>query len=94
MAKKAVKKAGKKAGAKKAAKPTFRLTASANDAEKRDYSKVDAEHTDADKKRWVMIKQRGNWSFQKAAAPAATAPQTICHYDPNTGTWTDCYDVT
>ena len=88
MAKKAVKKA-----AKKASKGTFKITATAEHARKRGLTKVPATHDHEDRERWVMVKQRGNWSFQKAATTTASAPQTICHYDPNTGTWTDCYDT-
>jgi hypothetical protein len=88
------KKASKKAKKKRASKPTFKIPPTAAHAEKAGYPEAPAEHTHKDKQRWVMLKQRGNWSFQKAATATAIKPQTICHYDPNTGTWTDCYNVT
>jgi hypothetical protein len=87
MAKKAVKKARKKA-----AKGTFKIPTAAQ--AKKKYPQVAAAHTREDRQRWVMVKQRGNWSYEKTGAATASAPQTICHYDPNTGTWTDCYNVT
>jgi hypothetical protein len=78
----------------KGSRSTFRIPATAAQAKKSGYAAASAGHTHEDKRRWVMVKQRGNWSFQKAASVTAIKPQSICHYDPNTGTWTDCYDAT
>ncbi len=84
------KKTGKKAG-KKASKKMFKIPRTAAQARKMG-SETSAKHGHDDRQRWVMVKHR-NWSFERAGAAIASKPQTICHYDPNTGTWTDCSNI-
>ena len=42
---------------------------------------------------WVMVKQAGNWGFQKATTARASGSHWVCYYDPGTKTWTDCHYV-
>jgi hypothetical protein len=64
----------------------------AQQAEKNDtYSKVTAKPSAIEKKKWVMLKQKGKWQFAKAASATASGPHTVCYYDPNTGFYDDCH---
>jgi hypothetical protein len=57
----------------------------ATEAKKRGYKEVaKVKHADlssAEKKKWALVKPS-----------AATGPQTICYYDPNTGEYDDCHE--
>ena len=51
------------------------------------------EHSDSEKKKWVMLKQKGKWGFEKAASATVSGSHTVCYYDPNTGFYDDCHTV-
>jgi len=62
-------------------------------AKKKNYAKVAVEHSDRERSKWVMLKQKGKWGFEKAASATVTGSHTVCYYDPNTGFYDDCHTV-
>jgi hypothetical protein len=75
------------------AKTTRKLPKTAGQAKMKGYTKVTVKHSKAEKKKWALVKHKGNWGFAKAASAAAAGPHTVCYYDPNTGFYDDCHTV-
>jgi hypothetical protein len=75
------------------AKVAKKIPSTAKLAKKKGYAKVTVEHGVKEKKKWVMLKQRGNWAFAKAGSATASGSHTVCYYDPNTGLYDDCHTV-
>jgi hypothetical protein len=46
-----------------------------------------------EKKKWVMLRQKGQWHFARAATATASGHHIVCYYDPNTGFYDDCHMV-
>ena len=57
------------------------------------YQKAKAKPSLNEKKKWVMLKQKGKWEFARAATATASGPHIVCYYDPNTGFYDDCHVV-
>ena len=55
------------------------------------YKKLAKKHTDNEKRRWLLLKQKGKWRLARAASATASGPHTVCYYDPSTGFYDDCY---
>lgn len=62
-------------------------------ATKAGYKKVSLDHGARTKQQWVMLKQKGKWSFAAAASAKAAGRHTVCYYDPATGFYDDCHTV-
>lgn len=60
-------------------------------APKSKYKKATVKHSLNEKKKWVMLKQKGKWLFARTASATASGPHTVCYYDPNTGFYSDCH---
>jgi hypothetical protein len=68
-----------------------KLPKSAKDAEARHYIGIAGKHSAAEKRKWVLVKQKRNWTLARAASSVPTGPHTVCYYDPNTGFYDDCH---
>lgn len=44
-------------------------------------------------KKWAMIKQKGQWSFEKVSSTTVSGSHIICYYNPETGNWDDCHTI-
>jgi hypothetical protein len=60
-------------------------------AKKRYDKQLTIEHSTTEKKKWVMVKQRGRWRFAEAENTRLRGPHTVCYYDPNTGFYSNCH---
>ncbi len=76
----------------KAKKAVLKIPKTAAQAKKSGYNSATPSKTEMQS--WVMVKQAGNWDFQKAVSATANGPHWVCYYDPGTGTYTDCHYVT
>jgi hypothetical protein len=66
---------------------------SESEARRRGYRALTVKHGNREKQQWVRVKHRNKWSFRPAAAALPTGPHIVCKYDPNTGSWDDCYQI-
>jgi hypothetical protein len=57
------------------------------------YKDAKHKHSDSGKKKWVYLKQKGQWNYARAATATATGFHTVCYYNPKTGLWDLCVDV-
>ena len=57
------------------------------------YQKAKAKPSLNEKKKWVMLKQKGKWQFARAATATAKGHHIVCYYDPNTGFYDDFHVV-
>lgn len=67
------------------------LPKSPTDAIHRGYKKLTKKHSDAEKRKFVLVKHKRNWSLVRAATAAPTGPHTVCYYDPNTRFYDNCH---
>jgi hypothetical protein len=75
------------------AKSAKKVPKTSSEAKKKGYTKTTVKHAASERKKWVWLKQKGKWQFAKAASATASAPHTVCFYDPKTGQWDDCHVV-
>jgi hypothetical protein len=62
-------------------------------AKKKGYNKVPVKHSARTKQQFVMLKQKGAWSFAPAASAKAAGRHMVCYYNPATGFYDDCHEV-
>ena len=76
------------------ANQTMKIPKTAKHASKsKKYQKAKTKPSLNEKKRWVMLKQKGKWQFARASTATASGPHIVCYYDPNTGFYDDCHIV-
>jgi len=51
------------------AKAAQKIPSTAKQAAKKKYAKVAVEHSDSEKKKWVMLKQKGKWGSKRRRRP-------------------------
>jgi hypothetical protein len=70
-----------------------KIPKTAKQATKAGYKKVSAGHGVGTKQQWVMLKQKGKWSFASAESAKPAGRHTVCYYNPATGLYDDCHTV-